>query len=176
MIIEPFYCNNRGTQSCPYIYIFAAKPKWIFRFLQPFIASWTTEIDWQLPSSFARAIRFEHWIYSARRDTGIEIDSEPHLSCTWKTSLLFTPFVVRVYKMWYKCPFYRWTILFKSAIIGYKNTILDERPIGFHYEIWCLIFSHERPVIIMELGLLYGNNICFLISQVKPEWSLGYLW
>ena len=29
--------------------------------------------------------------------SGVVIDSEPHVSCTWKTSLLFTPLDVRVY-------------------------------------------------------------------------------
>ena len=38
------------------------------------------------------------------------------------------------------------------------------------------IFSHDDPVIIMKLGLLYSNSLCFLISKVKPVCLLDYLW
>ena len=63
------------------------------------------KFDSQLPSSLARAVRFEHQTF-ARSDTGVVIDSEPHLSRTCKTSLLFALLAVRVQAGCSTFPFY----------------------------------------------------------------------
>ena len=54
-----------------------------------------TKFDWQLPSSLACAIRFENRIHLP--DTGVVIDSKPHLSFMCKTSFLFAPLAVHVH-------------------------------------------------------------------------------
>ena len=43
---------------------------------------------------------------NTKSDTGVEIDSEPHLSHTCKTGLLFAPLAVRVHAGCSACPFY----------------------------------------------------------------------
>ena len=80
-----------------YIYIFEAILWWIFRFLQPFIASCTIQI-WltaakltcscntlQTPNSFTRS------------DSCLVVDGEPHPSSTCKMSLLFAPLAVPLF-------------------------------------------------------------------------------
>ena len=42
----------------------------------------------------------------ARSDTGVVIDSEPHLSCTCKTCFFFSPLAVRVHTGCSPFPFY----------------------------------------------------------------------
>ena len=53
-----------------------------------------TKFDWQLPSSIARAIRFEHWTHSP--EVILVLWLTAHMSHTCKTSHLFAPLAVRV--------------------------------------------------------------------------------
>ena len=68
------------------------------------------KFDWQLPSSLARAIRFEYRTHSSD-----EIDSEPHLSRTCKTSLRLSVFKLNV-------PLFQFTLRLNRQ---YYNYILN---------------------------------------------------
>ena len=61
----------------------------------------------------------------SRSDTGIVIDSEPHLSCTCKTSLLFAPLAVSVHTGCSAFPFYTPTKLLIQLHIKYKTVFLN---------------------------------------------------
>ena len=77
---------------------------WIFTFwkqffneaLDFFIASWITQIWLTAAKLTCPCNTFPTLNSFARSDTGVVIDSEPHLSRTCKTSLLFAPLAVRV--------------------------------------------------------------------------------
>ena len=71
--------------------------KWIFRVLQPFVASWTTQnlIATAKLTCPCTALRTSNSF--SRCDTGVVIDREQHLSCTCKSSFLFAPLAVRVH-------------------------------------------------------------------------------
>ena len=96
-----FNCNKNewfireNCQSSHYILQFRSNQLMTFRFLQPFR---------HLPSLLARATRFEH-----RSDTGFVIVSEPHLSRTYKASLLFALLAVRVHTGCSAFPFFTQT-------------------------------------------------------------------
>ena len=81
----------------PNVYIIEASLSWIFRFLQPFTASWMTQIlltDAKLTCP-CNTLRTSNSF--ARSDTGVVIDSEQHQSRMCKTSLLFAPLAVHVH-------------------------------------------------------------------------------
>ena len=71
--------------------------KWTFRVLQLLIASWMKWI-W-LTAAKLTCLCNTLWKSNsfASSDAGVVIDSEPHLSRTCKTSLLYVPLAVRVH-------------------------------------------------------------------------------
>ena len=89
-----------------YIYIFEASLQWIFRFLRPFIASWIRKFSLTAAKLTCRCNTLRTSNSSARSDTSVVIDNEPHLSRTCKTSLLFAPLAVRVQAGCSAFPFY----------------------------------------------------------------------
>ena len=80
----------------------------------------------QLPVQYASNIKF-----IARSDTGVVIDSEPHLSRTCKTSLLFAPLAVRVQAGCSAFPFYTPSKPLKKLYFKYKTVIIPKLKIFF---------------------------------------------
>ena len=103
------------------IYIFEAILKWILRILQLFIASWITQI-WLTAAKLTCLYNTLQTLNSfARSDTGVVIDSKPHLNHMCKTSLLFAPLAVRVQTGCSADPFYTPTKLLIRLYFEYKN-------------------------------------------------------
>ena len=62
----------------------------------------------------------------ARKDTGVVIDSEPHLSRNCKTSFLFAPLAVRVHTSCLAFPFYTPTKPLIQLHIKYKTDLFPK--------------------------------------------------
>ena len=69
----------------------------------------------------------------ARSDTGVVIDSEPHLSGTCKTSRLFAPLAVRVQAGCSAFPFYTQTKPLKPLYFKYKTVLTPKLKIYFTF-------------------------------------------
>ena len=67
----------------------------------------------------------------ARSDTGVVIDSEPQLSRTSKTSLLFAPLAVRVQAGYSAFPFYTLTNPLILLYFKYKSVLNSKLKIIF---------------------------------------------
>ena len=106
---------------------------WTFRFLQPFITSlithvWLTAVKLICPCNTLRTSNS-----FARSDTGVVIDSDPHLSRTCKTSLLFAPLAVRVQAGCSAFPFYTPTKPLIRLYFKYKTVLIPKLKIVFLY-------------------------------------------
>ena len=88
---------------------FRSNPLWIFRFLQPFLASWTTH-TWLTAAKLVCPCNTLRTSNSFARidtvDTVVVIDCQPHPSRTCKTSLFYAPLAVRVQAGCSAFPFY----------------------------------------------------------------------
>ena len=92
--------------------------------LQPFIASWMTRI-WLTAATLTcpyNTLRTSNSF--ARIDTGVVIDSMPHMSHTCKTSLLCVPLAVRVQAGCSAFQFYTLTKLLIRLHFKYKTDLL----------------------------------------------------
>ena len=87
--------------------------------------------DKQLPSSLARAIRFETSNSFARNDTGVVIDNETHLSRTCKSTPLFSPLAVRVQAGCFAFPFYTPTKPLIRLYLKYKTGLIPKLKMMF---------------------------------------------
>ena len=69
----------------------------------------------------------------ARSDTDVVIDSEPHSSCTCKTSLLFAPLAVRVHTGCSALLFYSYTPTKPFIRVHIKNKTVFPQIINIFY-------------------------------------------
>ena len=91
--------------------------------MQPFIASWMTQI-WLTAAKLTCPCNMLRTPNSfARSDTGVVNDSEPYLSRTCKTSILFAPLAVRVQACCSAFPFYTLTKPFIRLYLKQKQQV-----------------------------------------------------
>ena len=90
--------------------------------MQPFIASWMPYICLTAAKLTCPCNTLRTSNSFARSETGLLIDSEPHLSCPCKTSLLFAPLAVRVFTGCSAFTFYTPTKPLILLHIRYKNS------------------------------------------------------
>ena len=109
-----------------FIYIFEAILKWIHRFLQPFIASWITQIWLTATKLTCPCNRLRTSNSFAKSDTCVVIDSDPQLSRRCKTSLLFAPLAVRHQAGCSAFPFYTLTKLLLQLYLKYKTVLIPK--------------------------------------------------
>ena len=98
----------------------------------------------------------------ARSGTGVVIDSDPPLSRTCKTSLLFAPLAVRVYTGCFDFPFYTPTKLLIRQHIRYKAVLFPK----------FLFFSFKIFIIQCKYKQYIGHKT----SQMTIPWSLKMSW
>ena len=142
--------------------------KWILRFSQPFIASWTAQL-WlkaakltcpcntlRTPNSFTRS------------DTGVIIDSEPHPSRTCKTSLLFAPLAVRVQAGCSALPFYTPTKPLIQLYFKYKTVLFPKLRIFFIFQLCIIKCSYKHSIF----GMFMDSWILRVSCNVDMKASL----
>ena len=116
-----WYWNNK----CTYQLIFTFSKQAFnesFDFLQLLIASWMTQI-WLTAAKLTNTLWKSNSF--AKSDTGVVIDSQPHLGRTCKTSFLFAPLTVCVHTGCFAFPFYTPTKTLIQLHIKYRyNTVL----------------------------------------------------
>ena len=80
-----------------------------------------------LPVQYASNIEF------ARSDTGVVIDSEPHLSRMCKTSFLFAPLAVHVQAGCFAFPFYTLTKPLIRLYFKYKTVLIPKLNVFLYF-------------------------------------------
>ena len=93
------------------IYIFKESHKWIFKILQPSIASWMTLIWLAAPKVTCPCKTLRTSNSFAKSDTGVVINSEPHLSRTCKQAYCLL----------------NWMFVFTMAVPPFSFTLLQNR-------------------------------------------------